>query len=70
MGEYLNIGPNSMAFSHAAQRVMRASGLPRRSCPARSRSSTSSSTASPRSRAGTSPAAGPWASARTSSSTT
>ncbi|MET7762398.1 TetR/AcrR family transcriptional regulator [Streptomyces sp. NPDC005355] len=28
LGEYLNIGPNSMAFSNAAQGVMRNSGLP------------------------------------------
>lgn len=28
MGEYFNIGPNAMAFSTAAQRVMRNSGLP------------------------------------------
>lgn len=28
LGEYFNIGPNSMAFSNAAQRVMRTSGLP------------------------------------------
>ncbi|MFI0775473.1 TetR/AcrR family transcriptional regulator [Streptomyces sp. NPDC021212] len=28
LGEYFNIGPNSMAFSNAAQRVMRNSGLP------------------------------------------
>ncbi|WKX71671.1 TetR/AcrR family transcriptional regulator [Streptomyces sp. XD-27] len=27
-GEYLNIGPNAMAFAHAAMRVMRNSGLP------------------------------------------
>ncbi|MGP4000047.1 TetR/AcrR family transcriptional regulator [Streptomyces sp. 8N706] len=27
MGEYLNVGPRSMAFSSAAQRVLRASGL-------------------------------------------
>lgn len=28
VGEYFNIGPNAMAFSNAAQRVMRKSGLP------------------------------------------
>ncbi|MEU4892320.1 TetR/AcrR family transcriptional regulator C-terminal domain-containing protein [Streptomyces sp. NPDC044780] len=28
LGEYLNIGPNSMTFSNAAQAVMRNSGLP------------------------------------------
>ncbi|MGW2329915.1 TetR/AcrR family transcriptional regulator [Streptomyces sp. NPDC001700] len=28
MGEYFNIGPNAMAFSRAAQRVMHNSGLP------------------------------------------
>jgi len=28
LGEYLNMGPNAMAFSNAAQRVMRNSGLP------------------------------------------
>ncbi|WP_055546152.1 TetR/AcrR family transcriptional regulator [Streptomyces sp. NBRC 110028] len=28
LGEYFNIGPNAMAFSSAAQRVMRHSGLP------------------------------------------
>ncbi len=27
-GEFLNIGPNSMAFSHAVQQVMRRTGLP------------------------------------------